>query len=183
MRKLVIIVMLGLVSFLVLGSARPTFYPDDTILIIKMIEIKISGKSTIGDYNCDNSLLKKDTIFLNLNKRNNIVAEIPMLRFDCRHRIMTKDFQTTVKVKKYPTSSVTIYDIRTYGKNYKCNLSFLITDKTFKYKDIILNTSGNKIEGIINLSFSEIGLEPPVRMAGLVKVKDEIQIDFFLHKN
>lgn len=183
MKKLIIIGMLGLVLFLLLGSAKPTFFPDDSVLIINKIEIKISGKSTVGDYNCANSLIKKDSIFLNLNKKNSISVEIPMINFDCGNKIMTKDLQSTVKIKTYPKSDVKITDIKPCGKNYKCNLSFLITDKTLKYKDFTLVTSGNKIQGSINLNFSDIGLKAPVKMAGLIKVRDEIVIDFYLYKS
>lgn len=183
MKKLITIGLLGLVSFLILGSAKPTFLLDDSILIINKIEIKISGKSTVGDYNCDNSLVKKDSIFLNLSKKNSISAEIPMASFDCGNRIMTKDLRTTVKATKFPTSLVTLSDIKPCGKNYKCNLTFLITDKTLKYKDFVLYATGNKLDGKININFSDIGMEPPVKMAGLVKVKDQIVIDFSLYKN
>jgi hypothetical protein len=183
MKNLFTIGLLGLALFLCLGNAKPTFFPDDSILIINKIEIKISGKSTIGDYNCGNSLIKKDSIFLNLNKKNSISAEIPMSNFDCRNKIMTKDLQATVKTKIYPSSYVTLSEIKPCGKNYKCNLTFLITDKTLKYKDFILNITGNKIQGTLNLNFSDIGLEPPVKMAGLIKVKDQITIDFSLYKN
>lgn len=183
MKKSVLIGFLTIVFLLCTGSAVRTFENDDSILIIHKIEINIKGKSTIGDYNCDNSLTKKDSIFLNLNKKNTISAQIPMTAFDCKNRIMTKDLQSTVKVKKYPNSLVTLSDIKSCAKNYKCNLTFVITDKTLKYKDFMLNTSGNKIQGSLNLNFSDIGLEPPVKMAGLIKVKDEIVIDFTLYKN
>lgn len=183
MKKSVLIGFLGIALFLCTGSTVPTFGNDDTILIINKIEINIKGKSTIGDYNCDNSLIKKDSIFLNLNKKNSISAQIPMTAFDCKNRIMTKDLQSTVKVKKYPNSFVTLSEIKPCAKNYKCVLTFIITDKTLKYKDFVLNNSGNKIQGSLNLNFSDIGLEPPVKMAGLIKVKDEIVIDFTLYKN
>ena len=183
MNRLIIIGLLGLVSLYFLGSAKPTFFADDSVLIINKIEIKISGKSTVGDYACDNLLVKKDSIFLNLSKRNCIAAEIPMLKFDCGNKIMTKDLQSTVKVRSYPNSDVRISDIKCVGKNYKCNLVFAITDKTLKYKDFILYTSGNKIQGTINLNFSDIGLKAPVKMAGLIKVKDQITIDFCLYKS
>ncbi|MFD1603998.1 YceI family protein [Flavobacterium artemisiae] len=183
MKNLGIIGFLGLVLFCCLGSTTPPFNNDDVILVINKIEIKIKGKSTVGDYNCDNSLIKNDSIFLNLNKKNSISAQIPMAAFDCKNRIMTKDLQSTVKVKKYPNSFVTISEIKPCAKNYRCNLTFAITDKTLKYKDFILKTSDNKIQGSFNLNFSDIGLEPPVKMGGLIKVKDEIVIDFTLYKN
>lgn len=106
-----------------------------------------------------------------------------MSNFDCGNKIMTKDLQATVKIKQFPNSTVCIKDIRSVGKNYKCNLTFLITNKTIQYKDFILYADDNKIQGSLNLKFSDIELEPPTKMAGLIKVKDEIVINFSLYKN
>ena len=105
-----------------------------------------------------------------------------MSDFDCGNKIMTKDLQGTVQVKKFQTSTVFLSDIRSYGKNYKCNLTFLITNKTLKYKDFILYNAEDKIHGSLNLNFSDIELTPPVKMAGLIKVKDQIAINFSLYK-
>lgn len=180
---------MGLALFIFLGSAKPTVVtnnkpPINTILVINKIEIKISGTSTVGKYNCCNTFYKRDTIILNLDKRNCIDADIPMLNFDCGNKIMTKDLQSTVKCKEFPNSHVNITDIKACNNTeYICNLTFLITNKTLKYKNFILHNTNNKIQGTIHLNFSDIGLEPPVKMAGLVKVKDQIIVEFTLYNN
>jgi len=175
--------MLGLVIFFFLGSAKPTFFTDDTTVVINKIKIEITGLSTVGKYNCSNTFSIKDTVYVNSNKKNIFNTDIKMSNFDCGNKIMTKDLQGTVKVKKFPNSTVSISDIKASGKNYKCRLNFFITDKTLKYKDFILYNSDDKIQGTLNLKFSDLELEPPVKMAGLIKVKDEIVINFSLYKN
>lgn len=172
--------MLGLAIFFFLGSAKPTFL-DDPFLTINKIKIEITGASTVGKYTCSNTFYKTDTVYLN-SKKNNFNTEIKMSDFDCGNKIMTKDLQGTVQVKKFPNSVVFLSDIKPCGKNYKCNLTFLITNKTLKYKDFILNVSADKIHGSLNLKFSDLELEPPVKMAGLIKVKDDIVINFSLYK-
>lgn len=180
MKPLFLNLMLGLVFFSFLGSAKPAFL-DDPFLMINKIKIEITGASTVGKYNCSNTYSKIDTVYLN-SKKNNFNTEIKMSDFDCGNKIMTKDLQGTVQVKKFPTSTVFLSDIRSYGKNYKCNLTFLITNKTLKYKDFILYNAEDKIHGSLNLNFSDIELTPPVKMAGLIKVKDQIAINFSLYK-
>lgn len=170
----------GLVLFLFLGSAKPIFI-DDSFLMITKIKIEITGASTIGKYNCSNTFSKTDTVYLN-SQKNNFNTEIKMSDFDCGNKIMTKDLQGTVKAKKFPNSIVLLSQIKPFGKNYKCNLTFLITNKTLKYKDFILYDTEEKIHGSLNLNFSDIELEPPVKMAGLIKVKDKIVINFSLYK-
>jgi hypothetical protein len=177
------ILIMGLAIFAFFGSAKPTFLAEETTLVINKIKIEITGTSTVGKYNCSNTFSKKDTLFLNSNKKNNFNTEIKMSDFDCGNKIMTKDLQGTVKVKTFPNSTVTITDVKQFGKNYKCNLTFLITNKTLKYKDFILYSSDKKVEGSLNLNFSDIELEPPVKMAGLIKVRDEIVVNFSLYKN
>jgi hypothetical protein len=181
MKNRITIGFLGLALFFLLGSAKPSFVIKNTLIIINKIEIKISGTSTVGKYNCSNTFYKRDTIIL--NKKNCIDADIPMLNFDCGNKIMTKDLKSTVKCKEFPNSHVFINDIKACDTDYKCNLTFLITNKTLKYKDFILHKVDNKIQGTINLNFSDIGLEPPVKMAGLVKVRDQIVVEFSLYNN
>lgn len=177
------IVMMGLVLFFLLGSAKPTFFAEGTPVVINKIKIEITGLSTVGKYNCSNTFSIKDTVYVNSVKKNTFNTDIKMSNFDCGNKIMTKDLQGTVKVKKFPNSTVTISDIKQCGKNYKCRLNFLITDKILKYKDFILYNTDDKIQGTLNLKFSDIDLEAPVKMAGLIKVKDDIVINFSLYKN
>lgn len=177
------ILSMGLVIFFFLGSAKPTFFAEETVVPINKIKIEITGASTIGKYNCANTFTIKDTVYINSVKKNTFNTEIKMSNFDCGNKIMTKDLQGTVKIKQFPNSKVSITDIKPNGKNYKCRLNFYITDKTLKYKDFILYNTDDKIQGTLNLKFSDIELEPPVKMAGLIKVKDDIVINFSLYKN
>lgn len=177
------ILTLGLATLLFFGNAKPIFLASDTVWVINKIKIEITGTSTVGKYNCSNTFSIKDTVFLNSGKKNNFNTEIKMSDFDCGNKIMTKDLQGTVKAKKFPNSTVIITDVKPFGKNYKCNLTFLITNKTLKYKDFILYQCDDKIQGSLNLNFSDIELEPPVKMAGLIKVRDEIVINFSLYKS
>ncbi|WP_281235207.1 hypothetical protein [Flavobacterium gelatinilyticum] len=177
------ILITGLVVFFLLGSAKPTFLAEDTTLVINKIKIEITGLSTVGKYNCSNTFPTTDTVYINSAKKNVLNTEIKMSKFDCGNKIMTKDLQGTVKVKEFPNSVVSITDIKPNGKNYKCRLNFYITDKTLKYKDFILYNTDDKLHGTLNLKFSDIELEPPVKMAGLIKVKDDIIINFSLYKD
>lgn len=172
----------GLAIFFFLGSAKPTFLADDSVLIINKIKIEITGTSTVGNYNCSNLFTANDTVYLNSTKKNIFTTAIKMSNFDCGNKIMTKDMQGTVKIKQFPNSTVCIKDIKPFGKNYKCSLSFLITNKTLKYKDFILYADDNKIQGSLNLKFSDIELVAPSKMAGLIKVKDDLVINFILYK-
>jgi hypothetical protein len=183
MRQLIITIM-GLALFLSLGSAKPiSSLIEQNTIIIDRLEIEILGNSTIGKYTCSNSFRYQDTIYLNSNTKNSLKSEISMSNFDCGNRIMNKDLKTTVKATKFPKSTVTITNIKPFGTNYKCVLNFRITDKTLSYQNMILKTSNQSLEGTVAVNFSDIALEPPTKMGGIIKVKDEFVIHFVLHKS
>ena len=175
---------MGLALFFLLGNARPIslFQANTNIIIIDRLELEILGNSTVGKYNCGSSLSFKDTIFLNSNTKNSLKSEIPMGNFECGNRIMNKDLKTTVKATQFPKSTVTITNIKPSGTNYKCSLNFRITDKTLAYQNLLLKNTKESLEGIVAVKFSDIALEPPTKMGGIIKVKDEFVIHFNMHK-
>ncbi|HEU4791877.1 MAG TPA: YceI family protein [Flavobacterium sp.] len=182
MHRLSIMVM-GLVLSFLLGSAKPiSSLIDPNTIIIDRLEIEILGNSTVGKYSCSNSLSYRDTIYLNSNTKNSLKSEISMNNFECGNRIMNKDVKTTVKATKFPKSTVTITNIKSFGTNYKCSLNFRITDKTLSYQNMILKTTKESLEGSVAVNFSDIALEPPTKMGGIIKVKDEFVIHFNLYK-
>jgi hypothetical protein len=177
------ITVMGLVLSYLLGSAKPiSSLIDPSTIIIDRLEIVILGNSTVGKYTCSNSLTYRDTIYLNSNVKNSLKSEILMSNFDCGNRIMNKDLKTTVKATTFPKSTVTITSIKASGNNYKCNLNFRITDKILSYQNLVLKNTKETLEGSLAVNFSDINLEPPTKMGGIIKVKDEFVIHFILHK-
>jgi hypothetical protein len=177
------ITVMGLVLLFLLGSAKPiSLLIEPNTIIIDRLEIEILGNSTVGKYTCSNSLSYRDTIYLNSNIKNSLKSEISMGNFECGNRIMNKDLKTTVKANKFPKSTVIITNIKPFGTNYKCSLNFRITDKTLSYQNLILKNTKESLEGSMAVNFSDIALEPPTKMGGIIKVKDEFVIHFNLHK-
>lgn len=174
---------MGLALFFLMGSAKPfSFLPDPNIIIINQIKIEILGNSTVGKYKCDCPHTFRDTIYLNSTTKNNLKSEISTNNFDCGNRIMNKDLKTTIKVNQFPKSTVTITNIRPSGADYKCSLSLRITDKTLSYSNLVLKNSKDFLEGTVNVKFSDLELEPPTKMGGVIKVKNEFVIHFLLYK-
>jgi hypothetical protein len=184
MKQRILITIMGLVLFFLMGRAKPIFIfaTNPNIIIIDKLELEIQGNSTVGKYNCTSSLSFRDTIVLNSNTKNSLKSEIPMGNFECGNRIMNKDLKTTVKATKFPKSTVTITNIKPFGTNYKCSLNFRITDKTLSYQNMVLKSTKESLEGVVHVKFSDIALEPPTKMGGIIKVKDEFVIHFILFK-
>lgn len=184
MPQRIILIVLGLVLLFTMGSAKPiSLSIDPTIIIIDQLQIEIHGNSTVGKYSCSNTLAYRDTIYLHSNSKNSLKSEIPMSNFQCGNRIMDKDLKTTVKASKFPKSTVSITNIKAHGTQYKCNINFRITDKTLTFQNLILKNTKETLEGSVAVNFSDIELEPPTKMGGIIKVKDEFVIHFSLHKD
>ncbi|MGQ7946472.1 hypothetical protein [Flavobacterium sp. WC2509] len=183
MKRKIVFIIMGLVLFLLLGSAKPIFLNDPNIIIINQIKIEILGNSTVGKYKCDCPHTFQDTIFLNSTTKNSLKSEISTANFDCGNRIMNKDLKTTIKVTKFPKSTVTITNIKPSGTDYKCSLNFKITDKILSYPNLALKNTKDFLEGTVNVKFTDIGLEPPTKMGGVIKVKNEFVIHFILYKS
>ncbi|WP_348822716.1 YceI family protein [Flavobacterium aestuarii] len=182
MNKLFIITM-GLALFLLTGSAKPISASADTnTIIINQIKIEILGNSTVGKYKCNCPHTFRDTIYLNSSTKNSLKSEIATDNFDCGNRIMNKDLKTTIKVTKFPKSTVTITNIKPSGADFKCSLNLKITDKTLSYSNLALRNSKDFLEGTVNVKFSDLALEPPTKMGGVIKVKNEFVIHFLLYK-
>lgn len=184
MKQRILITILGLAFFFLLGNAKPIslYDVDPNIIIIDKIEIEILGNSTVGKYNCVNPHPYRDTIYLNSTTKNSLKSEISMSNFECGNKIMNKDLKTTVKAVKFPKSTVTITNIKPFGTNFKCSLNFRITDKTLSYQNLVLKNTKENLEGTVAVKFSDIGLEPPTKMGGIIKVKNEFVIHFNLYK-
>ena len=183
MKNKITLTVLGLALFLLSGSAKPiSFLPDPNIIIIDKIKIEINGNSTVGKYKCNCPHTFRDTIFLNSTTKNNLKSEISTNDFDCGNRIMNKDLKTTLKVTKFPKSTVSITNIKSAGADYKCSLNLKITDKTLSYSNIALKKTAESLDGTVNVKFSDLGLEPPTKMGGVIKVKNEFVIHFILYK-
>ncbi|WP_281636271.1 hypothetical protein [Flavobacterium marginilacus] len=175
---------MGLAIFLLSGGAKPIslFNADPNVIIIDQIKIEILGNSTVGKYQCSCPHPFRDTIFLNSATKNSLRSEISTDNFDCGNRIMNKDLKTTIKVTKFPKSTVTISNIKPSGGNYKCSMNFRITDKTLSYQNLSLTNTKESLEGTVAVKFTDLQLEPPTKMGGIIKVKNEFVIHFVLYK-
>lgn len=173
---------------------------DDRSLVSWVIEpssnLIINGSSNVNQFSCGlNSYLYADTLeveertptHIKFSKRRLL---LPVVDFDCKNRLITNDFQETLQTDKYPQIGITFlslklvsapeapidnYDalllIELAGKTRQVNILFSFYEKSYSQ----FKLTGNK-----SLRFSDFELEPPTKMMGLVKVADELTIDFNL---
>ncbi len=158
--------------------------------------ISIEGKSNINSFICDvNEYLQPDTVtWLNADSRDAVntlqgVVSIDINRFDCHQRFITSDFRKTLKacegsklkvqllsIDKLPagTNAGNVsgwVDIDLAGVKRRMQVSYLVKP---------MGANQLELDGSRNLLFSDFNLVPPSRLAGLIKIEQEIRVKFRL---
>jgi hypothetical protein len=157
-------------------------YKEEREVIVTQKMITVSGQTSIGGFNCDyqkNGL--KDTLYIDHSqKKKELIFEIPVRDFSCGNFLLNRDFRNTIKAEEYPTAKVKVNNlISSYG-NYSCDLHVEIVGKKLFYDDLILKRSIDGVVAHLVLSFEELELKAPQKFGGLVKVEEELRLEFKL---
>jgi hypothetical protein len=118
-----------------------------------------------------------------------IGIRIPVKDFKCTNRLAYKDFLYTIKSAKYPWLYI---DIPPYSEGFinsnnsevLRNVSITVAGITRQY-DItcnIIDSRNNRqvLDGSAVMKLTDFGIDPPVRFMGLIRVRNEITINFRL---
>jgi len=155
-------------------------------------QLLIHGKTNVNSFTCFISCYNNiDTLNYELDSKSKaLVFEankmiIPMFNFNCGNPMITKDFRTTVIANKYPYLNIVFVSLdknRDEGKAVaKLQISLagvvksITVDFLLKPKGDFLNLTGKHV-----VHFSDFGLKAPKRMMGMVKVQEELNVEFNL---
>lgn len=120
---------------------------------------------------------------------------IPVRRFEASNQLIYHDFLELVKAKLYPVIIIGIgYEqLKDFidGEDYTIqNIKITLAGVTREYpvSFVVNSCSGDLIyiSGYKNIKLTDFNLEPPEKFQGLVKVKDDLLINFgfvFLFRN
>lgn len=107
--------------------------------------------------------------------------------FDCSNRMMNHDFQETLESETYPEIKIQFHELKEVaGQSPNAiglvEISMTGVTRTYPvYCELISSDEGYSIlKGKKVLYFSDFGLEPPRKGLGMVRVKDELVVDFQL---
>ncbi len=155
--------------------------------------INISGKSNINHFEFNMNFPSHEIFFVN----NSFLTEspndkiynisIPVNNFEASNNLIFQDFLKLLKAKKYPKIIIGIGSDQL--KNFLTSESYTdepikitIAGVTKEYNVfcIVNSCSDNLIyvSGYRNIKLTDFNLDPPKKFQGLVKVKDEVMINF-----
>lgn len=110
---------------------------------------------------------------------------IPIYNFNCGNNLITKDFRTTVKAEKHPYLNIAFValDQKAEGLRGKGILDITLAGVT---KRVMVKFTETKKGDFISLTgnhtvcFADFELHAPQRMLGMVKVQDDLRVEFKL---
>jgi len=137
---------------------------------------------------------KSDVIFMDYEAidRNyvtidNAVLSFPLADFDCGQQIKNKEFREFLKEAVYPTIEIDLKGLEIYDRSEDGSLGRFVATvevaavqrkQDIQIVDISSDDSSSTYSGHVNINVRDYGLEPPVKFLGMVKVKEEVAIDF-----
>jgi hypothetical protein len=155
--------------------------------------ILISGESNINQFSFTyNSANEKDTkIGVYPEDSGFFEISIPIRDFEASNPLMYNDFLKIMKATEYPRIKISLsrhqLELANTGADPLCPvIAITIAGTTRAYRiNCNINNCLDKIyiNGSKKIRFSDFNLSPPKKLNGLVKVQDEININFGLIVN
>lgn len=166
-------------------------------VIHKNSSLQVAGTSNVKDFTCRlESVELPDTLAFTLSAAAQIIVFkqhklcIPVDPFDCGNPLIQKDFKRTLKCDTFPNIELQFLDLRLSGGKFwwkeplQGAISITIGGKAKRYLlDYDLHIYGQEVielNGQRTLSLADFSLTPPKRLAGLVKIDEEVNVSFRL---
>ena len=165
-------------------------------IVEKSSSLTIHGETNINTFKCDaTEYLNTDTLFYLTNDAtkklsfSNSFLLIDIKRFDCHSKLITGDFRKALKADKMPKLKITFLSLDQF--NSVCNnqsvkgivdIELAGISRRFEISYLIKTLPNNRIElkGNQTFTFSDFKLTAPQKMAGLVRTKERIKVNFQL---
>jgi len=159
--------------------------------------IRISGSTSVNSYQCSNTQYTgRDTLALVQQQKGQApvftrgAVSMKVSGFNCGMQVMTNDFLTTIKATQHPIITIKFISFARLPKytpeeeRFKCKLIIFLAGVSKEFEitcGITKDKSGFiHLKGARDFKFGDFGLVPPEKMMGMIKVKDELHVDFHL---
>ncbi|HLT72243.1 MAG TPA: YceI family protein [Cyclobacteriaceae bacterium] len=187
---------LVIIGFL-FAAASPAPRNTERWVVSAQSELIIRGTTNVNDFVCRTGFNDvRDTLELLLaNKDCPIIFSrnamiIPVASFDCGNQMITKDFQETLSANRYPELTLRFVSIEEQVPGVASGsvagvVEITLTGTTRSYS-VLYSLAGNgdrsvSLVGKQDVCFSDFNLNAPRKMMGLIKVQDDLEVEFRLH--
>ncbi|WP_194775666.1 hypothetical protein [Pararhodonellum marinum] len=166
--------------WLIVGVSTEAVVESKIVIEEKMIAVE--GQTSIGGFNCKYVEKGYDTLFVDFENQKvpDLIFDILVDDFGCGNFILNRDFKKTIKSKEFPKARVRVRNLMTKKGKYYCDLSVNMVGKRLDFEDLELERVSEGVKTHLVLGFSDLGLETPKKMGGLIKVEEELHLELIL---
>jgi hypothetical protein len=177
----------------------PFCWPTHTVvkekwLITKESNLYFEGRTNISNFRCGiTSYLRPDTLcFCREDASKAILGvkgglSIDVNGFDCQQPYMNKDLRKALKARECPLMKISLLSIGNFTGNVQhvkgkvaISLAGVTRIMDVDYTVQPVDENNLRLYGKQQVLFSDFELTPPRKMAGLVKVEQQIDVKFML---
>lgn len=182
------------IQFLIIGLFCSAFTNEGAWIIDTESKLSIHGATNINRFTCTiESYTGHDT----LHYFNNYASSelqfasnrmiIPIQKFDCGSAQISKDFRNTLKSHLYPDLQIKFISLggNSLKANQKINgrMDITLAGVTKRY-DVQFRTHLENtdliLSGIHPVNFADFKLTAPEKLRGMIRVREELKVDFHL---
>lgn len=155
-------------------------------------QLLIHGQTNVNSFTCFISCYNStDTLSYQINPRSKALEFeqnmmiIPIYNFNCGNNMITKDFRATVKADKNPYLNISFVSLDQHSGNATSKGLLDITLAGVTKQVAVKFTQAKKgdflqLSGNHSVCFSDFALQAPARMLGLLKVEEDLRVEFKL---
>lgn len=157
----------------------------------------IYGNTNVNRFVCSTDCYtQKDTLEYKENTNSSgitffkNVMVIPVESFSCGNELITKDFRITLNAEKHPNLRVEFISLESSGHLFngnrvagKVKITLAGVSRFFQVQYIVGQDSKKNTLTLIgkqSVCFSDFQLKAPTKMMGLIKVEEEMEVEFQL---
>jgi hypothetical protein len=175
------------------------YYPADPVttwVVMQGSSLTVNGSTNVNKFQCDiTDYSLPDTITCAKAAKSQTLPMSGKLKldiesFDCHNRMMTSDLRKTLKYKEYPKLVIKFISINSYP-NFKnptkitgavdISLAGIVKRYDISYVFTVDNSSIVHLKGDRAVTFTDFNLNPPSKLGGVIKAKDELLVEFKLN--
>ena len=173
--------MMSIIFFVLWMGHTPGKSPD-AFIVIKEMDIKLTGQTNIGDFECTfTSTQANDTLYLTRFKDCPYSFEIPVKSFKCDNLILNYDFRKTLQTDQYPHIMVEVLSLYQTGHDrFSGSVSFCLAGKTKILEAISfckdIANGQQRLTADFHLNGSDFGIKPRQKLGGMITTRDALEI-------
>ena len=194
-RKYIIGLFLLLSTTAFISSENHYAAPKVKWVILKECQVTVNGSTNVNKFSCSiPDYTGFDTLNIFKNSSKNLPVgmsgrlKLPVSRFDCLNKMMTKDLRKTLNSEEFPMLYIKFIslekypDMRSGPETLKGAVSIELAGVSKKvnvnYKISMDDEHVIHLLGKQSVNFSDFQLTPPKKFAGMVRANDKLEVEF-----